>query len=80
MKPRLQSWVALECALAIYEFAFILKKFKKNLMWMDLKNKKVITFHKLMGAVETKRDKKQLYAYFTVSNYKEIKKKFLFFY
>ena len=80
MKPGSKSWQAIECALSIYEFAFIKKKFKKNLMWMDLKNKKVITFHKLMGAVETNRDKKQLYAYLTSSKYKKIKKKFSFFY
>ena len=29
-------------------------------MWMDLNNKKVIIFHRLMGAVETKRDKHNL--------------------
>ena len=46
---------------------------------MDLKNKKVITFHQLMGAVESARDKKQLYAYLTKSMYKRIKKKFPFF-
>ena len=44
MKPNLPSWIALECALSIYEFAFVVKKFKKNLMWMDLNNKKVIIF------------------------------------
>ena len=80
MKPGSKSWQALECALSIYEFAFIKKKFKKNLMWMDLKNKKVITFHKVMGAVETNRDKKQLYAFLTSSHYKKIKKKFNFYY
>jgi len=80
MKPGLPSWIALECALSIYEFSFVLKKFKKNLMWMDLKNKKVITFHQLMGAVESARDKKQLYAYLTNSMYKRIRKKFSFFY
>ena len=80
MKPNLPSWIALECALSIYEFAFIVKKFKKNLMWMDLNNKKVIIFHKLMGAVETNRDKTQLYANLTKSTYKRLKKKFIFFY
>ena len=80
MKPGSKSWQAIECALSIYEFAFIKKKFKKNLMWMDLKNKKVITFHKVMGAVETNRDKKQLYAFLTISHYKKLKKKFSFFY
>ena len=80
MKPSLPSWVALECALSIYEFAFIIKGFKKNLMWMDLNNKKVIIFHKLMGAIETNKDKKQLYAYLTKSTYEKLKKKFIFFY
>ncbi len=80
MKPGSLSWQALECALSIYEFAFIFKKFKKNIMWMDLKNKKVITFHKMMGSEETRRDKKQLYANLKLSKYKEIKKKFAFFY
>ena len=32
MKPNLPSWIALECALSIYEFAFVVKKFKKNLI------------------------------------------------
>ena len=80
MKPNLPSWVALECALSIYEFSFMIKKFKKNLMWMDLRNKKVIIFHKYMGAIETRRDENQLYAYISVSKYIQIKNKFLFFF
>ena len=49
-------------------------------MWMDLNNKKVIIFHRLMGAVETKRDKTQLYAFLTKSSYKKLKKKNSFFF
>ena len=80
MKGDSPSWLAIECALSIYEFAFKHKNFKKNLMWMDLKNKKVIVFHKLMGAKESHRDKKQLYAYLTLAKYKKIKKKLSFYF
>ena len=80
MKPGLESWLAVDCALSIYEFAFNYKKYCKNLMWMDLKNKKVITFHKLMGATETHRDKTQLYAFLTLAKYLKIKQKLSFYF
>lgn len=80
MRPGSPSWLAVECALSIYEFAFKYKKFQKNLMWMDLRNKKVIIFHKLMGAIESNRDKKQLYAYLTESNYNKIKQKLSYYF
>lgn len=80
MRPGSPSWLAVECALSIYEFAFKYKKFQKNLMWMDLRNKKVIIFHKLMGAIETNIDKKQLYAYLTESNYNKIKRKLSYYF
>jgi hypothetical protein len=37
-------------------------------------------FHKTMGAIETKRDKKQIYAYIDKKTYRKLKKKFSFFY
>ncbi len=80
MKSDTPSWLSIECALSIYEFAFRYKNFKKNLMWMNLKNKKVITFHKLMGSAESHRDDKLMYTYLTSSKYKKIKKKLSFYF
>tara|TARA_B110000014_G_scaffold83645_1_gene57257 strand:+ start:236 stop:826 length:591 start_codon:yes stop_codon:yes gene_type:complete len=80
IEPNKPNWLAIECALAIYEFAFILKKFNKNKMWIDLRNKKIIKFHKSMGAIETKRDKKQVYVDLSKKNYLKLKKKFSYFY
>jgi hypothetical protein len=80
IEPNKPNWYAIECALAIYEFAFIIKNFKKNKMWIDLRNKKVIKFHKSLGAIETSRDHKQIYVDLSKKNYLKLKKKFSYFY
>ena len=49
-------------------------------MWIDLRNKKVIKFHKSLGAIETSRDNKQIYVDLSKKNYLKLKKKFSYFY
>ena len=80
MKPKSEIWYAMECALAIDKFAFEIIGFNKNIMWMDKRNKKVISFHKITGAKEFKKDAKQIYAYLNKKMYFKLKKKFFYFY
>ena len=47
---------------------------------IDLRNKKVIKFHKSLGAIETSRDNKQIYVDLNKKNYLKLKKKFSYFY
>ena len=80
IKPNQPNWYAIEAVLSIYKFAFEVKKFKKNKMWMDLKNHKIYKFHTSMGAKEIKRDKKQVYLDLNIRNYNILKKKFAYFF
>ena len=80
IKPNQPKWYAIEAVLSIYKFAFEIKKFKKNKMWMDLKNKKIYRFYRSMGAIEIKRDKKQVYLDLDRKNYNILKKKFAYFF
>lgn len=47
---------------------------------MDLKNKKIYRFYRSMGAIEIKRDKKQVYLDLDRKNYNILKKKFAYFF
>ena len=75
-----KPWIALECCLAIYEYAFNYLNYKKCLLWINLKNLAVIKYHKSLGAKYVKKDKKEIFLKFNFNNYRELKKKFNFFY
>ncbi len=75
-----KPWIALECCLAIYEYAFNYLNYKKCLLWINLKNLDVIKYHKSLGAKFVKKDKKEIFLKFNLRDYIKLKKKFKFFY
>lgn len=71
-----KPWVALESCLSIYEYAFKKLKYKKSLLWINLKNSDVINYHKYLGAKFVKKDKKEIYLSFDMKRFIELRKKF----
>lgn len=71
-----KPWVALESCLSIYEYAFKKLKYKKSLLWINLKNYDVINYHKYLGAKFVKKDKKEIYLSFDMKRFIELRKKF----
>lgn len=71
---------ALESCLSIYEYAFYKLNYKKTLLWINLKNTKVIKYHKFLGAKFVKRDKKEIFLSFSKNDFKKIKKKFKYYF
>ena len=80
LKKNTKSWIALECCLSIYEYAFNYLNYKKCHLWINLKNLNVIKFHKSLGAKFLKKDDKQIFLNFILKDYKKLKKKFKFYY
>ena len=74
-----KKFLSLESIFAIYEFAFITKKFKVNKMWIHKKNKKVLLIHEALGARKQYEDSKQIYYNYTINKYLIVKKKFNYF-
>ncbi len=72
--------LALESCLSIYEYAFNNLKYKKTILWINLHNKKVINFHKNLGAKPFKKTKTELFLNFNKDDYKKVKKKFIYFF
>ena len=72
--------MALETCLSIYEFAFKRLNYKESKLWIDLRNKKVINFHKKLGATYLKSSKKEIFLTFNKNNYENLKNKFKYFY
>jgi RimJ/RimL family protein N-acetyltransferase len=71
-----KPWVALESCLSIYEYAFKKLKYKKSLLWINLKNSDVINYHKYLGAKFVKKDKREIYLSFDMKRFLELRKKF----
>ena len=80
LENKSKSWHAIAICLALYEFAFFMLKFKKCLLWVNTKNKRIINFHKLFGAKIYKKKAKLVYLSLTFKDYLLIKKKFSYFY
>ena len=75
-----KPWIALESCLSIYEYAFINLRYKKCLLWINLKNSDVIKYHEYLGSKYVKKSKKEIFFKFTKKNYEDLKKKFIFYY
>jgi RimJ/RimL family protein N-acetyltransferase len=71
-----KPWVALESCLSIYEYAFKKLKYKKSLLWINLKNSDVINYHKYLGAKFVKKDNREIYLSFDMKRFLELRKKF----
>ena len=76
LEKNTKPWVALESCLSIYEYAFKKLKYKKSLLWINLKNIDVINYHKFLGAKFVRKDKKEIYLSFDIKKYNKLKKKF----
>ena len=75
-----KPWIALECCLSIYEYAFNYLNYKKCLLWINLNNIDVIKYHKFLGAKFLKKDKKEIFLKFDTKNYIKLKSKFKFYF
>ena len=75
-----EPWISLESCCAIYKYAFLKLKYKSCLLWINLKNKKVIKFHKNLGAKYIKKDNKEVYLKFKYSDFLKLKKKYNYFF
>lgn len=80
MQKNTKPWIALECCLSIYEYAFNYLNYKKCLLWINLKNLDVIKYHKSLGAKYVNKDKKEIYLKFNLNDYIKLKKKFKYYY
>ena len=72
--------IALECCLSIYEYAFNYLKYKKCLNWINIENRKVINYHKILGSVFFKKTKNEIFLEFSKKSYQKLKMKFNYFY
>jgi len=75
-----EPWVSLETCCSIYKYAFKVLKYKSCLLWINLKNKKVIKFHQNLGAKYIKKDKKEIYLKFKFSDFLKMKKKYNYYF
>ena len=80
LQKNTKPWIALECCLSIYEYAFNYLNYKKCLLWINLKNLDVIKYHKTLGAKYVRKDKKEVYLKFNLIDYIKLKKKFKYFF
>ena len=80
LEKNTKPWIALESCLSIYEYAFKKLKYKKSLLWINLKNFDVINYHKSLGARFVKKDKKEIYLSFDIKTYIKLRKKFNYFF
>lgn len=72
-------WIALECCISIYIYAFELLNYKRCLLWIHHKNSIVINYHKSLGAKYLKKDDKEVFFTFTKNKFDKLKNKFKFF-
>lgn len=70
------SYMAIESALLVYEFAFYELKFKKSHFDVRIDNEKVVAFHTRLGAEVTGSDELNYYFNYTKEKYEEIKNKY----
>ncbi len=80
LQKNTKPWIALECCLSIYEYAFIYLNYKKCLLWINLKNLNVIKYHKSLGAKYVNKDENEIYLKFNLNDYIKLKKKFKYYY
>ena len=80
LEKKLKPSIAFETCLSIFEFAFNKLDYKRAKLWVDLRNKKVINFHKNLGATFLKKTKKEVFLNFNKKNYKILKNKFKYFF
>ena len=75
-----KPWISLESCLAIFEYAFNILLYKDCLLWINLKNIKVIKYHKSLGSTYVKKTNKEVFLKFTKKKYYKLKEKFNYFY
>lgn len=67
---------AIESAICVYEFAFYDLGFKRSHFDVRNENKKVIAFHKRMGAKEVRRDDQDSFFIYEIEEYEKIRDKY----
>ena len=80
LQKNTKPWVALECCLSIYEYAFNHLNYKKCLLWINLKNLDIIKYHKFLGAKYIKKDKKEIFLRFNSKDFIKLKKRFKYYF
>lgn len=70
------SYMAIESALMVYEFAFYTLGFKNTHFDVRKKNEKVISFHKRLGAQVVDEDELNYYFIYPKTAYEEIREKY----
>jgi len=76
LKENSPSYMAIESALLVYEFAFYNLKFNKSHFDVRIKNEKVVAFHTRLGATVTGSDELNYYFNYTKESYEKIKNKY----
>lgn len=79
LKGGCPSYMAVESALQVYEFAFYLLNFKNCHFDVRKENTSVVTFHERLGANTTHSDDLNYYFKYSKDNYEAIKSRYLRF-
>jgi RimJ/RimL family protein N-acetyltransferase len=76
LKEEVPSYVAIESALCLYEYAFFKLGFKKSHFDVRQGNEKVLAFHKRLGAVVTHETEEDVFFSYTLEQYLLVRPKY----
>ena len=76
LKGNSPSYMAIESALLVYEFAFYNLKFNKSHFDVRINNEKVVAFHTRLGATVINSDELNYYFNYSKESYEQIKHRY----